>query len=151
MSKFSDLIEKVPGVVELETWFTSEEQLVMTEFQPLVAQIIASVNALGKATFAEGFQVLKDAASAAVSAGAAAALSGNPAVAVSAAEAAFLTTGASEGITAVHNAEAGLIKAAVAAAQTASATLAATPVAAPVEAPAEAPAEAPVVEPTPAA
>ena len=126
MSKFSDLIEEIPGVAELKTWFTNEEQIVMAEFEPLVVQIVAAVKALGKATFDEGFQVFKDAAKAAVDAGAAAALSGNPAAVVSSAEAAFLTTGASEGVTAIHNAEAGLIKAAVATAQQA-ATILATP------------------------
>lgn len=121
MSKFSDIVEKIPGVLELEEWFEHEEQLIIAEFEPLIAQIIEAIKSLGKDTFEEGLQVFKDAAKAAVEAGAAAASQGVEAV-VSSAENAFLTVGASEGITAIRNAEAGFIKAAVAIVQGTSTT-----------------------------
>lgn len=99
--------------------FQTDEAMVIAWAQPLIAQIVASANALGKATFAEGLQVLKDAAEAAVKAGAEALPTGNVEAVGAAAAAAFLATGASEGITVIKNAEAGAIKIAVAAAQTA--------------------------------
>ena len=105
--------------------FSNDEQAVIEFLTPLAQQIEAAVKSLGKATFAEGLQVLKDAAAQAVAAGATAAATGGNAVA--AAEAKFLEVGASEGITAVHNAESAAIKAAVAVAQTAFAAIPATP------------------------
>ena len=102
-------------VTAVEGFFTSEEALVVQFLGPLAMQIVAAVEALGKATFAEGLQVLKDAAMAGVAAGAEAAATGGNAV--TAAEAAFVATGSTEGLVVVHNAEAGAIKAAVAIAQ----------------------------------
>ena len=99
----------------VESEFESDEQAVMAFLAPLGDQILAAAKALGKESVQAGLKVIKDAAVAGVAAGAQALAEGGNAV--TAAEAAFLATGASEGITAVHNAEAGAIKAAVAIAQ----------------------------------
>lgn len=135
-------------LTQLENWmaleeakvigiFKSEEAQVIEWAKPLIAQIVASVEALGKTTFTEGLQVLKDAAEAAVQAGAATLATGNLEAVGAAATAAFIATGASEGLTVVKNAEAGAIKIAVAAAQQGVATIAETPAAdEPVETPA---------------
>lgn len=110
-------------VTEVEDFFTSEEAEVVKYFGPLISQVVAQAKVIGKEDFAAGFKVLTDAVSTAVAAGAEAATTGgNP---VTAAEVSFVATVASEGITAVHNAEAGLIKAGVAIVQTAAADLAA--------------------------
>src|SRR5580658_4240343 len=109
-------------VTEVEDFFTSAEADVVKYFGPLISQVVASVTALGKADFSAGLQVLTDSVTTAVAAGTAAIASGgNP---VTAAETSFLATGASEGITAVSNSYAGLIKAGVAIAQSASADVA---------------------------
>ena len=92
--------------------FTSDEQAVIEFLTPLAKQIEASAVALGKQDVQAGLQVLKDAAMSAVQAGATALANG--ADPVKAAEAQFLVTGAAEGVTAIHNAESGAIKAAVA-------------------------------------
>ena len=119
-------IEQIINWVEAE--FTSDEAAVMAFLAPLGSQILAAAKALGKADVQAGLQVIKDTAISAVAAGAAAAASGGNAV--QAAEAAFLATGASEGLVTIHNAEAGAIKAAVAIAQSAVAEVVApTPVA----------------------
>lgn len=95
-----------------EAEFETDEQAVMAFLAPLGAQILAAAKALGKADVQAGLQVIVDAAKSGAAAGTQALLSGaNP---VPAAESAFLTTGEAEGITAIHNAEAGAIKAAVA-------------------------------------
>ena len=110
----------------VEAEFTTDEQAVMAFLAPLGQQILASAKSLGKATVQEGLQVIKDTATAAVSAGAAAAATGGNAV--QAAEAAFISIGTSEGLTAVHNAESGAIKAAVAIAKSVVSEVATTPV-----------------------
>ena len=111
-------------VTAVENFFESEEAAVVKYFGPLISQVVTAVTALGKADFAAGLQVLTDSVTAAVAAGAAAAATGGNAV--TAAETTFLATGASEGITAIHNAESGLIKAGVAIAQSAAAAVAST-------------------------
>ena len=116
-------------IAKIENWvtdeFTTDEQAVMAFLAPLGSQILAAATALGKTTVQEGLQVIKDTAAAAVAAGATAAATGGNAVA--AAEAAFVSVGTSEGLTAVKNAEAGAIKAAVAIAQSAVAEITPTP------------------------
>ncbi len=98
------------------------EQEVIDFLTPLGQQIQATALTLGKQDLTAGLKVLKDAVTTAVAAGATAAATG--ASPVAAAEAAFLTTGAAEGQTALNNAEAGAIKAGVAIAQQAAAELA---------------------------
>ena len=115
-------------------YFTSDEAAVMKFLAPLGAQILEAAKSIGKATVQDGLAALVATATAAVSAGAQAAASGGNAV--SAAEDAFIATGTSQGLTVIHNAEAGAIKAAVAIAQStmASAQAAVAPeAAAPVE------------------
>lgn len=92
MSWFKDEEAKIVA------WFTNEEAIVIKFFEPLVKSIVAA-----------GGQTVLDAAMAAATAASTA--SGDK---VAAAEAAFVTTGTAEGLTVVHNAEAGAIKAAVA-------------------------------------
>ena len=112
-------IQQLINWVEAE--FETDEQAVMAFLAPLGHQILAAAKTVGKATVQEGLQVIKDTAAAAVAAGATALAAGqNP---VEAAEAAFIATGSAEGLTAIHNAEAGAIKAAVAIAQAAAAEL----------------------------
>lgn len=93
---------------------TNEEAIVIDYFGPLIKQIVAAGEALGKVTIEAGIQVILDAATAAATSAATA--TGDK---VAAAEAAFIATASSEGVTAIHNAEAGAIKAAVAIIQTA--------------------------------
>ena len=116
------------------TALSAEEQALVSYFGPLFTQIETTALAVGKQDFQAGLQVLTDGVTTAVAAGAAAAASGGNAV--TAAETTFVSTVSSEGITAVHNSIAGLIKAGVAIAQTAAADLASatgtTPPAAPV-------------------
>jgi hypothetical protein len=90
-------------------WFTPEEAAILEFFHPLMLQVKAEALKLGKDNLQVGLNILKDAAISAAMAAATA-----PGDKVAAAETAFLTTGASEGIVAIHNAEAGAIKAAVA-------------------------------------
>lgn len=97
--------------------FESEEAKVIAYLQPLIAQIVTTAKTLAVDDFDAGLKILKDSATAAVTAGAPLILQGNIAGAESAAEQAFLATGAAEGVTAVNNAEAATIKAAVAIAQ----------------------------------
>ena len=111
-------------VTAVENFFESEEAAVVKYFGPLISQVVVAATALGKADFASGLQVLTDSVTTAVAAGAAAAATGGNAV--TAAETSFLATGASEGITAIHNAESGLIKAGVAIAQSAASAVAST-------------------------
>lgn len=101
----------------LEGTFKSDEEAVMAFLAPLGQQILNTAEALGKATVQDGLKVIVDASKQAVEAGAVAAASGQDAVA--AAEETFISVGASEGLVAVKNAEAGAIKAAVAIAQSA--------------------------------
>lgn len=84
---------------KIAAFFTDEEKLVVEFFEPLIKSIVAA-----------GGQVVLDSAMAAAKA-AEGAPSGTR---VQAAEAAFLTTSAGEGMTVVANAQAGAIKAAVA-------------------------------------
>ena len=100
---------------KVAAWFSNEEAALVKYFGPLFKQILAQAVIIGKGDAAAGLTVLQDAVTSAVAAGAAAAVSGGNAV--QAAENALISTGTSEGITAVHNAEAGLIKAGVAIAQ----------------------------------
>lgn len=105
----------------VETEFSSEEKAVMDFLTPLANQIYHTALTLGKQDVAAGLTVLKDSVTTAVAAGATAIAAGqNPVVA---AETAFLTTGAGEGITALSNAESGAIKAGVAIAQQAAAAI----------------------------
>lgn len=114
-------IQQLINWVEAE--FETDEAAVMAFLAPLGNQILAAAKALGKADVQAGLQIIKDTAIAAVAAGASAAATGGNAV--SAAEAAFISVGSSEGLTAIRNAESGAIKAAVAIAQTAAAELSA--------------------------
>ena len=128
-------------VQDVEDFFTTEEAAVFKYVGPLVSQVVTQAKVIGKGDFAAGLKVLTDSVTTAVAAGAESAATGGNAV--QAAESSFLATGAAEGISAIHNAEAGLIKAGVAIAQSASAAL--TSVAAPAvdPAPEAAVAEAP--------
>lgn len=90
--------------------FTSEEKEIIDFFTPLIEQVKAAAIVLGKDDMQAGFQVLKDAAMGAVQA----AENAPAGKKVATAEEEFLTILATEGLDAVHNAEAGLIKAAVA-------------------------------------
>jgi hypothetical protein len=90
--------------------FTHEEKEIIDFFTPLIEQVKAAAIQLGKDDLQAGFQVLKDAAMAAV----VAAENAPAGKKVATAEAEFLTVLTQEGLDAVHNAEAGLIKAAVA-------------------------------------
>lgn len=90
--------------------FTSQEKEIIDFFTPLIEQVKAAAIVLGKDDMQAGFQVLKDAAMGAV----VAAENAPNGKKVATAEAEFLTILATEGLDAVHNAEAGLIKAAVA-------------------------------------
>jgi hypothetical protein len=109
---------------QIAAWFSNEEATLVKFFGPLFNQILATAVTVGKGDVAAGLQVLTDAATTAVAAGAAAAVSGgNP---VQAAETTFVSTATTEGVTAIHNAESGLIKAGVAIAQSAATDLAAT-------------------------
>lgn len=96
---------------DLLNWMHGDDKYVLEFFAPLMEQVKATAIQLGKDDLKVGLQILRDAAVAAAMS-AAAAPEGTSKVA--AAEAAFLTVGAAEGITAIHNAEAGAIKAAVA-------------------------------------
>ena len=96
----------------LSAAFTVAEADLVNYFGPLFKQILAQAETLGKGDVQAGLQVLKDAVTQAVGAGATAIAAGqNP---VTAAEAQFVSTTVTEGVTAVNNAEAGLIKAGVA-------------------------------------
>lgn len=103
---------------------SAEERALLTYFTPLFKQIETTAITVGKQDFQAGLQVLTDGVTTAVAAGAAAAATGGNAVA--AAETQFVATLTTEGITAVKNAEAGLIKAGVAIAQQDASTLAGT-------------------------
>ena len=102
------------GIVNAGRWVTSlfspSEKLILEFFQPLIKQVRDEALVLGKNDLNEGLRILKDAALAAAMAGALA----PPGTKVAVAEAMFLKVGASEGITAIHNAEAAAIKAAAA-------------------------------------
>ena len=115
MSTFSSWLSG--EIQEIEGFFTSAEAALAKYFGPLFQQILTTAETLGQGDAALGLQVLTNAVTTAVAAGATAAASG--ADAVSAAESTFVSTLNTQGITAVHNAEAGLIKAGVAIAQSA--------------------------------
>lgn len=106
---------------QLLGFFSSEEKAIIEFFGPLMAQVKEAALELGKQDLQVGLQIIKDAALQSVVA-AATAPAGTQ---VQVAEATFLKVGAVEGITAVHNAEAGAIKAAVAIVQTQAAAAAA--------------------------
>ena len=91
-------------------WFYSEEKAIIEFFTPLLLQIKAEALIIGKDNLAAGLKVLQDSAMAAVIA----AQNAPAGQKVAMAEAEFLAVAASEGITAIHNAEAAAIKAAVA-------------------------------------
>lgn len=111
--QFKNWVSKEEGVLTAD--FTAAETILVNYFTPLFKQIVAEAETLGKGDFQAGLQVLTDAVTSAVGAGTAAIAAGqNP---VSAAESQFITTTVTEGVTAVSNAEAGLIKAGVAIAQ----------------------------------
>lgn len=114
----------------------AKEAAVIAFFKPLITQVVTEAEALGKTDFDAGLKVLTDSAEAGVQAGLPIIATGNIQGAETAAAAAFLATGASEGVTAVSNASAGLIKAAVAIEQSAASELAAVstpPAVAPVD------------------
>ncbi len=91
-------------------FFSSEDKAIIEFFGPLMAQVKEVAYELGKEDVQAGLEVLKKAALASVAAAAVAPSDQR----VKVAEATFLTVGAAEGIKAIHNAEAGAIKAAVA-------------------------------------
>jgi len=101
--------------------FTAEDQALIEFFGPLMAQVKAVALELGKEDLQAGLEVIKTAAIQSVVAAAAAPESDR----VKVAETTFLAVGATEGIKAIHNAEAGAIKAAVAIVQTQAANAAA--------------------------
>lgn len=95
-------------------WFMKAEDLeILKFFVPLILQIKSSALEVGKGSILVGLRILKDAALKAVTE--AAKSSENK---VQIAEQVFLAEVKSEGIEAINNATAGLIKAAVAALQT---------------------------------
>lgn len=106
---------------KIASWFTDEEHALIQYFGPLFEQILAQAEVLVKDDAEAGLKVLIDAATAAV--GAAATAKDK----VGAAEAAFVKILTTEGVDAIHNAEAGLIKAAVAVIQTIGGTNATPP------------------------
>ena len=103
--------------------FTNEEAAIMQFLAPLGKQILAAAKALGTSTVQEGVQVILNSAIQAAQAGAQAQATGGNAV--TAAETAFVSTATAQGITVIHNAEAGAIKAAVAIVQANASTAAA--------------------------
>jgi hypothetical protein len=98
----------------LLAFFSAEDKAIIEFFGPLMAQVKDVAYELGKEDVQAGLEVLKKAALASVAAAAVAPSDQRVAVA----ETTFLTVGAAEGIKAIHNAEAGAIKAAVAIVQT---------------------------------
>lgn len=100
---------------KVKSYFLPADQQVIQFFTPLMNQVKEQALILGKDNLAIGLKILKDAAIA----GALAGVSAPPGAKVLAAEAAFLRVGVTGGITAIHNAEAATIKAAVAIIQTA--------------------------------
>lgn len=107
---------------KLMAFFSSEDKALIEFFGPLMAQVKEVAYELGKEDVQAGLQIIKDAAMASVVAAAAAPSDQR----VKVAETTFLTVGAAEGISAIHNAEAGAIKAAVAIVQTQAAVAANT-------------------------
>jgi hypothetical protein len=107
---------------KIENFVKTEEGLVLAYLTPLADQIISTIKTQGASDFAAAFKVFTDAAKSAVEAGAAVIpadiASGSPAPSIAAAEAAFISTGLTEGKTDLSNAESGLIKATVAISQT---------------------------------
>jgi len=91
-------------------WFSKEDKALITFFGPLMLQVKAVALQLGKNDLQVGLKILEDAAFAAVTA----AVTAPPGTNVAVAETIFLQILIKEGITAIHNAEAGAIKAAVA-------------------------------------
>jgi hypothetical protein len=91
-------------------WLGPEEALLLDFFGPLMKQVEAEALRIGKQDLQVGLQILKDSALSAVKA----AVLAPPGHKVEAAEVAFLGTAACEGVTAIHNAQAGALKAAVA-------------------------------------
>jgi hypothetical protein len=106
--------------------FSNEEKAVLEFFAPLIKQVKDEAVKLGKGELEAGLRILKDAALQAAMAAAVA----PPGTKVAIAEATFLRVGISEGITEIHNAEAGAIKAAVAIVQQEQAAVAAVAAAA---------------------
>lgn len=94
----------------VKSWFQTEEAQIIEFFGPLMVQVREVALELGKQDLQVGLGILRDAALGAATA-AATAPTGSK---VEVAEAAFLSIVTAEGITAIHNAEAGAIKAAVA-------------------------------------
>lgn len=91
-------------------WFSPDEKALFDFFHPLMVQVKTTALTLGKGDLQVGIQILEHAALGAATA----AITAPPGTQVPAAEAAFLSIVAKEGISAIHNAEAGAIKAAVA-------------------------------------
>lgn len=99
---------------KIVAFFKQEEADVVHFLTPLVKQILDAAQALGKETLSEGVAVILNAATKAATTAATA--TGDK---VAVAEAAFLDVVKTDGVTVIHNAEAGAIKAAVAVLQTA--------------------------------
>lgn len=117
MSVVSWLEDKLHPIFDA---MTAEEKALVTFFTPLFNQILAQAKILGKQDVQAGLKVIFDAAASAASTAANAPFGMSK---VQAAESAFASTVVSEGKTAVNNAEAATIKAAVAILQTAPQTL----------------------------
>lgn len=98
----------------VKQFFVDEDKIIVEYFTPLMAQVKAAALKAGKDDLKIGFKILVDAASGAVQAG----LTAPPGTNVAVAEAAFISIAVKEGVVAIHNAEASMIKAAVAIAQT---------------------------------
>lgn len=96
------------------SWFSDEEKQILEFLAPLVKQIRDEALKLGNDNVQAGLAIIENAALAAATA----AVSAPPGTQVAAAEAAFLQIAATQGVTAIHNAEAAAIKAAVAIIQT---------------------------------
>lgn len=92
------------------SWFKSEEQVVVDFFRPLIDEVKKEALHLGKDNLQVGMKIIKDAAMAAAVAG----ISAPPGTKTAVAEATFIAKATADGVTAIHNAEAAAIKAAVA-------------------------------------
>lgn len=114
MNSFTTWLRKIGDRVR--SWWYSEEKEILDFFAPLMEQVRDAALQVGKDNLKAGLEVLKASAIAGVTA-AANAPEGSDKVKI--AEETFLRVAKASGIEVIHNAEAGIIKAAVAIIQTA--------------------------------
>lgn len=99
----------------IKKYFVDEDKIIIEYFTPMMNQVKEEALRVGKQDLQIGFKILTDAAIGAAIAG----LTAPPGTNIAVAEATFLTIGIKEGIDAIHNAEASMIKGAVAIVQVA--------------------------------